>query len=73
VIDLATRIHKALKEPCEAGGHQLVAEASIGIALAPNDGTDPDQLLKNADLAMYAAKADGRGFFASSSRPWMRT
>jgi diguanylate cyclase (GGDEF)-like protein/PAS domain S-box-containing protein len=63
VIDLATRIHKALKEPCEAGGHQLVAEASIGIALAPDDGTDPDQLLKNADLAMYAAKADGRGFY----------
>jgi diguanylate cyclase (GGDEF)-like protein/PAS domain S-box-containing protein len=63
VIDLATRIHKALKEPCEAGGHQLVAEASIGIALAPDDGTDADQLLKNADLAMYAAKADGRGFF----------
>ena len=61
VIDLATRIHEALREPCEAGGHQLVAGASIGIALAPDDGTDPDQLLKNADLAMYAAKADGRG------------
>ena len=63
VIDLATRIHAALREPCEAGGHQLVADASIGIALAPEDGTDPDQLLKNADLAMYAAKADGRGIF----------
>jgi diguanylate cyclase (GGDEF)-like protein/PAS domain S-box-containing protein len=63
VIDLATRMHKALKEPCDAGGHQLVAEASIGIALAPDDGTDPDQLLKNADLAMYAAKAAGRGFY----------
>jgi diguanylate cyclase (GGDEF)-like protein/PAS domain S-box-containing protein len=63
VIGLATRIHKALREPCEAMGHYLVAEASIGIALAPNDGTDPDQLLKNADLAMYAAKADGRGLF----------
>jgi predicted signal transduction protein with EAL and GGDEF domain len=63
VIDLATRIHAVLREPCEAGGHQLVADASIGIALAPEDGTDPDQLLKNADLAMYAAKADGRGIF----------
>jgi len=60
VIDLATRIHAALREPCEAGGHQLVADASIGIALAPDDGMDADQLLKNADLAMYAAK-DARG------------
>jgi diguanylate cyclase (GGDEF)-like protein/PAS domain S-box-containing protein len=63
VIDLATRIHATLREPCEAGGHQLVADASIGIAMAPQDGTDPDQLLKNADLAMYAAKAAGRGIF----------
>ena len=63
VIDLATRIHEALKKPCVAGGHQLAAEASIGIALAPDDGADPDQLLLNADLAMYAAKADRRGLF----------
>ena len=41
-------------------GHLLTTDASIGIALAPQDGTDLDQLLKNADLAMYAAKADGR-------------
>ena len=43
-----------------ASGHLLTTDASIGIALAPQDGTDLDQLLKNADLAMYAAKADGR-------------
>ena len=45
------------------GGHQLAADASIGIAMAPDDGTEPDQLLKNADLAMYGAKADGRGTY----------
>lgn len=63
VTELANRIHKALRETHEVAGHQLVADASIGIALAPNDGADPDQLLKNADLAMYRAKADGRGTY----------
>ena len=63
VIDLVTRIQKAIREPYEAGGHQLLADASIGIAIAPDDGADPDQLLKNADLAMYRAKADGRGTY----------
>jgi diguanylate cyclase (GGDEF)-like protein/PAS domain S-box-containing protein len=63
VINLVARIHQAIRKPCEADGHQLVADTSIGIAMAPNDGTDPDQLLKNADLAMYGAKADGRGTY----------
>jgi predicted signal transduction protein with EAL and GGDEF domain len=44
-------------------GHQLASDTSIGIAMAPDDGTEPDQLLKNADLAMYGAKADGRGTY----------
>ena len=60
VTDLVTRIYQAIREPYECLGHQLAADASIGIALAPQDGTDLDQLLKNADLAMYGAKADGR-------------
>jgi diguanylate cyclase (GGDEF)-like protein len=57
---LVTNIYKAIREPYECEGHQLVTDASIGIALAPQDGIDLDQLLKNADLAMYSAKADGR-------------
>ena len=61
VIDLVNRIHEAIRKPYEAGGHLLVADTSIGIALAPDDGANPDQLLKNADLAMYGAKTDGRG------------
>ena len=40
-----------------------VTDTSIGIAVAPDDGTDPDQLLKSADLAMYGAKLDGRGTY----------
>ena len=54
------RIYQAIREPYECVGHLLTTDASIGIALAPQDGTDLDQLLKNADLAMYGAKADGR-------------
>ena len=57
------RIQDALREPCELGGQHLATDASIGIAMAPGDGTEPDQLLKNADLAMYGAKADGRGTY----------
>ncbi len=63
VIELVKRIQDALRKPCELGGQQLATDASIGIAMAPTDGTEPDQLLKNADLAMYGAKADGRGTY----------
>ncbi len=63
VTDLVKRIHDTIRLPCELSGHQLAADASIGIAMAPDDGTEPDQLLKNADLAMYGAKADGRGTY----------
>ena len=60
VVELVKRIYEAIREPHECLGHQIATDASIGIALAPNDGTELDQLLKCADLAMYGAKADGR-------------
>jgi diguanylate cyclase (GGDEF)-like protein len=60
VSELVTRVLDAIREPCECLGHQLTTDASIGIALAPQHGSDLDQILKNADLAMYAAKAAGR-------------
>jgi diguanylate cyclase (GGDEF)-like protein/PAS domain S-box-containing protein len=60
VIEFVTRIQDAIRQPYECLGHQLSTDASIGIALAPRDGTDLDQLVKNADLAMYGAKGDGR-------------
>ena len=44
-------------------GHQVVADISIGIALAPDDGTEVDQLLKCADMALYGAKSEGRGTY----------
>ena len=63
VAYLATRIQEVINEPYEIAGHQLNVAASIGIAIAPSDGTEPERLLKNADLAMYQAKANGRGMF----------
>ncbi len=60
VIDLVTRIFDAIRTPYECLGHQLSTDASIGIALIPEHGIDLDQILKNADLAMYAAKSAGR-------------
>jgi diguanylate cyclase (GGDEF)-like protein/PAS domain S-box-containing protein len=60
VVAFVTRIHEAIRQPYQCLGHQLSTDASIGIALAPQDGTELDQLIKNADLAMYGAKADGR-------------
>jgi diguanylate cyclase (GGDEF)-like protein len=60
---LAQRIVEALGQRLDIAGHQLVSGASVGIAVSPNDGTDPEQLLKNADLALYRAKQDGRNGF----------
>jgi predicted signal transduction protein with EAL and GGDEF domain len=45
------------------GGHQTTTDLSIGIALAPGDGQDMDELVKHADLALYGAKAEGRANF----------
>ena len=59
-MDLVKRIYDAIREPYQCLGHHVTSDASIGIAMAPHDGTDLDQLLKSADLAMYGAKADGR-------------
>jgi predicted signal transduction protein with EAL and GGDEF domain len=59
-VEFVTRIHEAIRQPYACLGHRLSSDASIGIAIAPQDGTDLDQLIKNADLAMYGAKAGGR-------------
>jgi diguanylate cyclase (GGDEF)-like protein len=58
---LARRLVEVLGEPYEIDGYEVVIGASIGIAIIPGDGLDPDELLKNADLALYRAKGEGRG------------
>jgi diguanylate cyclase (GGDEF)-like protein len=60
---LAQRLITSLSEPYEVDGHWVMIGASVGISVAPNDGDDPDQLLKNADMALYRAKTDGRGTY----------
>jgi diguanylate cyclase (GGDEF)-like protein len=61
---LAGRILKAFTEPFDLDGRKLVVETSIGIALAPQDGADADILIKNVDLALYKAKAEGRNRYS---------
>ena len=61
--NLAGRLIEAISRPYKIDGHQVVIGVSIGIAVAPENGCDPDMLLKNADVALYRAKADGRNTF----------
>ena len=65
---LAVRIQEALREPVEIAGHRFIVEASIGIAISPSDGAEAEHLLKNADLAMYQAKANGHGTYCFFER-----
>src|SRR5947209_2820644 len=58
---LAERLVNEISAPYNLDGHHVVIGTSIGIARAPIDGADPDQLMKNADLALYSAKFEGRG------------
>ena len=60
VTDLLNDIFNAIREPYDCLGHQVTTDASIGVALAPDHGADLEQILKNADMAMYAAKSAGR-------------
>ncbi|MEO8847214.1 MAG: diguanylate cyclase [Casimicrobiaceae bacterium] len=57
------RIVASLVEPFHLNGHRVTTAASIGIAIYPQDGSDAATLLKNADIAMYEAKRNGRNRF----------
>ena len=60
-IDIGRKIIALVERPVQHDGRMLRVGASLGIAIAPMDGTDADTLLKNADLALYRAKDSGRG------------
>ena len=72
---LATRLSEVLSQPYEIYGQHIRIGVSIGIALAPHDGNDPELLLRASDMALYAAKAAGRGtykFFHKSMAEQLR-
>lgn len=60
---LSERIINVLSSPYEILGQSVNVGVSIGIALTPRDGDDPDVLLRHADMALYRAKSDGRGHY----------
>jgi len=66
--NVATRIIESLTDPINCEGHHLVVSPSIGIAMYPEDGSSPEELLMNADSAMYKAKARGRNNFQFFTR-----
>lgn len=63
VAALSERLIAAISEPIDIQGHRVMIGTSIGIAVAPMDGEDGATLMKNADLALYRAKGDGRGTY----------
>jgi diguanylate cyclase (GGDEF)-like protein len=63
VAQFARRVREAVMQPYELDDHHVIVDTSIGIAMAPADGTTSEELIKNADLALYGAKASGRGTF----------
>ncbi|HET9510576.1 MAG TPA: EAL domain-containing protein [Sphingomonas sp.] len=58
---IAHELARTISEPCVVNGHRIVPGTSVGIAILGEDGGDPVTLVKNADLALYRAKHDGRG------------
>ena len=61
LAQLATRVIRDLSEPYSIDGHRVVIGASVGVALSPDDGVTAEAIIRNADLALYAAKDGGRG------------
>ena len=60
---VSERVIASLAKPFRVDGHEVYVSASLGISISPADGSDPDALLKNADMAMYRAKQAGRNTY----------
>jgi diguanylate cyclase (GGDEF)-like protein len=66
--NVAERILRCFNKPFEFEGLTIIITASIGVAIFADDGSDADTLIKNADIAMYHAKAAGRNCFHQYTR-----
>ena len=60
---LARRFVEAIAEPFDLDGRQAYVGVSVGVSVCPSDGEDVDTLLKNADMAMYRSKSEGRNTY----------
>ena len=70
---VAQKVLRSIAEPMSISGHRIFATTSIGITVFPDDGADAETLLKNADTAMYRAKALGRNTFEMSTQELSRS
>lgn len=73
IDEVASRIFESLQVPFELLGQSIFVGTSIGIAIAPNDATNVEQLLSNADLALYNAKSKGGGVRSFFTRTMQNT
>ncbi len=69
LISRVQRLMQSVAAPCELDGHALHVSASIGISVFPDDGEDAETLVRNADTAMYHAKANGRNNYQFYAPP----
>jgi predicted signal transduction protein with EAL and GGDEF domain len=69
-VALAKRLIASISAPYVIDGHRVSVGTSIGIALAPEDGADPELLMKNADAALYRSKARGGGTYQFFKKPF---
>jgi len=69
---VAEKVLRTIAQPLEITGHRLYVTTSIGITTFPEDGKDAETLIKNADNAMYRAKADGRNTYHMSTEELSR-
>jgi diguanylate cyclase (GGDEF)-like protein len=71
LLQVSRAIQQRLRDPFIHAGRLLDCRVSIGATLFPDHSVDPDSLLKNADIALYAAKAAGRGRVMVYDRAWV--
>jgi diguanylate cyclase len=67
VTAIVRKLHDLFQHAMQIGGHELLVHASMGVSIFPRDGKDADELIQNADQAMYNSKKDGRNTFSFHS------